>query len=82
MRKQNAQSNYENEKLSLAQRNPRRVGEAASSACALRFFPHGNRWKVFGVFVARGEEPYLFVWSVRRPGFQGIKTRYIFLSGV
>lgn len=77
MRKQNAQSNYENEKLSLVQRNPRRVGEAASSACALRLFPHGKRWKGFGVFVARGKEPYLFVWSVRCPGF-----RYIFLSGV
>ena len=54
MRKQNAQSNYENEKLSLAQRNPRRVGEAASSACALGIFPHGKTWKGFDVFVARG----------------------------
>lgn len=37
-----AQSNYENDKLSLVQRNPRRVGGAASSAFAWVFFPHSK----------------------------------------
>lgn len=37
-----AQSNYEKDQLSLVQRNPRRVGGAASSACALGIF---SSWK-------------------------------------
>lgn len=71
-------------KLSLVQRNPRRAGGAASSACALGIFSswHGRRWKKMCISFKKKEEHYLFSRSDRSLRLQGIKIGHIFLPGL